>query len=78
MSRNRLYDICAVLPGGELYFFQRPKPKPFIYADLHLARVRDFARAVRLLLSTGYEAYPIVFKLVEVTDTCNPVGFMPY
>lgn len=62
----RLYDVCAVLPGNELYFFGNPQPKPVALAILFLARCRDFGRAVRLLLSTGFEAYPIIFRIVEV------------
>lgn len=66
MSRFKLYDVCAVMPGGDLYFFNDPKPKPLALLSMHRARLRDFGRAVRLLLTTGYECYPIMFHLVDV------------
>lgn len=66
MSRlGRLYDVVAVM-GGERYPLHVPRPWPLCLYELHKARARDFARALGILFRTGYECYPIVFKLAEV------------
>lgn len=65
----KLYDVVAIMPGGDPYFFNQPAPKPICYWILIRARIRDFSRAVGVLLRTGYECYPIVFRLVEVSES---------
>lgn len=64
----KLYDVAAVMPGGGLYFFGQPSIWPVAFARMMRARARDFSRAVRVLLRSGFECYPIVFRLVEVAD----------
>lgn len=65
---RKLYDVAAVEPGGGLYRFGYALPRPLAWAEMQKARARDFAWAVGILLRTGYECYPVVFKLVELHD----------